>query len=209
MKRERRGRSGNGVKCLRGVVERHKEVIALTGTWRRNTNVQGRSGTRLKAMRGSRMKIYGRGGQLWLMAGCLEGVVEDVWEEEVFVGKEAYSRGTPSLLGPASSLSRKRVNGLAFKSKGTQRGVQIKAAGPRNTFPAFRHYPISSFSLCTPYGRAPVHPQSFTFRPNTHFHGLVRRRKDGRIDRHSSYGQKLSFIQLGLPISATLLDRAP
>ena len=90
---------GNEVKCLRGVVERHKEVIALTGTWRRNTNVQGRSGTRLTAMRGSRMKIYGRGGQLWLMARCLEGVVEDVWEEEVFVGKEAYSRETPSLLG--------------------------------------------------------------------------------------------------------------
>jgi hypothetical protein len=45
------------------------------------------------------MKIYGRGGQMWLMAGRLEGVVEDVWEEEVFVGKEAYSRETPSLLG--------------------------------------------------------------------------------------------------------------
>ena len=36
---------------------------------------------------------------MWLMAGRLEGVVEDVWEEEVFVGKETYSRGTPSLLG--------------------------------------------------------------------------------------------------------------
>jgi hypothetical protein len=91
LKRERRGRLGNGVKCLRGVVERHKEVIALTRHGGGNTNVQGRSGTRLTAMRGSRMKIYGRGGQLWLMAGCLEGVVEDVWEEEVFVGKEAYS----------------------------------------------------------------------------------------------------------------------
>jgi hypothetical protein len=30
-KRERRGRLGNRVKCLRGVVEQHKEVIALTG----------------------------------------------------------------------------------------------------------------------------------------------------------------------------------
>lgn len=30
LRRERRGRLGNGVKCLRGVVERQKEVIALT-----------------------------------------------------------------------------------------------------------------------------------------------------------------------------------
>ena len=122
-------------------------------------------------------------------------------------GQGSIFQRDPISTGPASSLSRKRVNGLAFKSKGTQRGVQIKAAGPRNTFPAFRHYPISSFSLCTPYGRAPDHPQSFTFRPNTHFHGLVRRRKGGRIYRHTSHGPKLSFIQLGLPISVTLLDR--
>jgi hypothetical protein len=31
--RERRGRLSNRVKCLRGVVERHKEVIALNLTW--------------------------------------------------------------------------------------------------------------------------------------------------------------------------------
>ena len=31
LQRERRGRFGSGVKCLRGVVEGHKEVIALTG----------------------------------------------------------------------------------------------------------------------------------------------------------------------------------
>jgi hypothetical protein len=64
-----------------------------------DTNVQERSGTRLTAMRGSRMEIYGGGGELWLMAACLEVVVGDVWEEEVFVGREAYSSGTPSLLG--------------------------------------------------------------------------------------------------------------
>jgi hypothetical protein len=69
----------------------------------------------------------------------------------------------PISTGPASSLSRKRVTGLAFKSKGTQRGVQIKAAGPRNTFPAFRHYPISSFPLYTLHGRAPGHPKASPF----------------------------------------------
>jgi hypothetical protein len=100
---------------------------------------------------------------------------------------------------------------MAWPSKARARNgaCRLKPPGPRNTFPAFRHYPISSFSLCTPYGRAPDQPQSFTFRPNTHFHGLVRRRKDGRIYRHSSHGPKLSFIQLGLPISVTLLDRHP
>jgi hypothetical protein len=56
-----------------------------------DTNVQGKSGTRLTAMRGSRIERYGGGGELWLMPGCLEVVVADVWEEEVFVGREACS----------------------------------------------------------------------------------------------------------------------
>ena len=115
----------------------------------------------------------------------------------------------PISTGPASSLSRKRVTGLAFKSKGTQRGVQIKAAGPRNTFPAFRHYPISIILTVHTLRSRLRPPQSFTFRPNTHFHGLVRRRKGGRIYRYSSHGPKVSFMQLGLPISATLLDQHP
>ena len=56
-----------------------------------DTNVQGRSGTRLTAMRGSGMEICGRQGQLWWMAEWLAVVVADVWEEEVFVGREACS----------------------------------------------------------------------------------------------------------------------
>jgi hypothetical protein len=42
-------------------------------------------------MRGRGREICGRGGQLWWMAECLEVVVADVFEEEVFVAREAYS----------------------------------------------------------------------------------------------------------------------
>ena len=62
-------------------------------------------------------------------------------------GQGSIFQRDPISTGPASSLSRKRVNGLAFKSKGTQRGVQIKAARPSEYFPCIP--PLPNFIILT------------------------------------------------------------
>lgn len=98
---EERGGNWLGGRESRSVGQKHsgwwEVALDCTTEWSlqhgvaEDSNVQGRSGTRLTAMRGRGREICGRGGQMWWMAECLEVVVADVWEEEVFVGREAYS----------------------------------------------------------------------------------------------------------------------
>ena len=91
--RKQQGRGGldNSVKCLRGCLGLRKEAVVSQHDQVGYTNLQGRTGTRLAAMRGGRREIDGGREALWLMADCREVVVEEGWEEEVFVGEEAYS----------------------------------------------------------------------------------------------------------------------